>query len=58
MTRTTRQLEKRCAGCGLVFRWRREFERAWRDMRYCSATCQRIAGHRVGEPPRGERRTH
>jgi len=33
--------QKTCAHCGLPFTWRKKWEKAWEDVRYCSERCRR-----------------
>ncbi len=40
--------EKTCIGCGAVFHPRNELDHRWRDIRYCSSTCQRRSGSKPG----------
>ena len=34
---------KVCAACGRPFEWRKKWERAWDEVRYCSERCRRAA---------------
>jgi hypothetical protein len=31
---------KICTGCGLPFAWRRKWERAWDEVKFCSERCR------------------
>ncbi len=31
---------KRCAGCGLLFAWRKKWARDWENVRFCSDRCR------------------
>lgn len=33
--------QKRCQHCGLLFDWRKKWERVWADVKYCSERCRR-----------------
>ena len=39
--------EKICAACARPFTWRKKWEKAWDQVRYCSERCKR-AGSKVG----------
>jgi hypothetical protein len=32
---------KVCVVCGLLFSWRKKWERCWHEVRYCSERCRR-----------------
>lgn len=43
--------QKACLQCGLPFAWRRKWERAWDEVKYCSERCRN--GHKRARASRG-----
>ncbi|PKM18978.1 MAG: DUF2256 domain-containing protein [Gammaproteobacteria bacterium HGW-Gammaproteobacteria-15] len=39
--------EKRCPVCGLMFSWRKKWQRNWEQVMYCSERCRR---HKTANP--------
>jgi hypothetical protein len=31
---------KTCANCGLLFAWRKKWEKVWQEVKYCSDRCR------------------
>jgi hypothetical protein len=44
--RTTPHKDKLCKACGRAFAWRKEWEKDWAVMKYCSDACR---GYKAGE---------
>ncbi|WP_371685701.1 DUF2256 domain-containing protein [Tabrizicola sp. YIM 78059] len=42
--------QKTCATCGKPFTWRKKWEKAWEEVRYCSDRCR--AGKAAAKLPR------